>query len=110
MSNTKSFLKQIYPTDGAEDVAVVDIIAVHGLDPFNKADHARSTWTFEDRHQKDTLWLSDLLPRRCNAIRVLLYGYNSSAVFGASNTGVNGAAENLLNYLRVERKGKPDRP
>jgi triacylglycerol esterase/lipase EstA (alpha/beta hydrolase family) len=106
MANSKSFLRQIYPVDANDTGAEVDIIAVHGLDPLDNPLHATKTWSASN----GTLWLKDFLPERKPRIRVLLYGYNSSAVFGASTAGVNGAAENLLNYLRLERRQDQNRP
>ena len=106
MANSKSFLRQIYPKDPTYTDAEIDIIAVHGLDPLDNPLHATKTWSARN----GKLWLSDFLPDRNPRIRVLLYGYNSSAVFGASTSGINGAAENLLNYLRIERKQAPKRP
>ena len=106
MANSKSFLRQIYPGDANNTEAEVDIVAVHGLDPLDNPLHATNSWSAPN----GKLWLKDFLPERNPHIRVLLYGYNSSAVFGASTTGVNGAAENLLNYLRIERKRDPKRP
>ncbi|ERF71804.1 hypothetical protein EPUS_01719 [Endocarpon pusillum Z07020] len=106
MSNSKSFLHRIYPIDTNDTEGEVDIIAVHGLDPLNNPLHATETWTAANGN----LWLKDFLPLRQPRIRVFLYGYNSSAVFGASITGVNGAAENLLNYLRLERQLDQNRP
>jgi triacylglycerol esterase/lipase EstA (alpha/beta hydrolase family) len=106
MANSKSFLRQIYPKDVDDTEAEVDIIAVHGLDPLDNPLHAMKTWSASN----GKLWLTDFLPERNPHIRVLLYGYNSSAVFGASAAGVNGAAENLLNYLRIERKQDQKRP
>lgn len=43
-------------------------------------------------------------------LRVLLFGYNSSAVFQTSTVGVAGAATNLLDQLRFRRREHPDRP
>jgi protein SERAC1 len=106
MANSKSFLRQIYPTDTNVTEAEVDVIAVHGLDPLDNPLHAIQTWSAANGN----LWLRDFLPERKPHIRVLLYGYNSSAVFGASTTGINGAAENLLNYLRLERQQDQKRP
>lgn len=106
MSNSKSFLRQIYPTDTNDTTGEVDIIAVHGLDPLDNPLHATKTWTAAN----GKLWLKDFLPLRQPRTRVFLYGYNASAVFGASATGVNGAAENLLNYLRLERQLDQNRP
>ena len=106
MANSKSFLRQVYPVDTNDTDAEVDVIAVHGLDPLNNPLHAIQTWSAPNGN----LWLRDFLPERKPRIRVLLYGYNSSAVFHASATGINGAAENLLDYLRLERRQDPKRP
>lgn len=43
-------------------------------------------------------------------LRVLLFGYNSSAAFQTSTVGVAGAAINLLDQLRFKRREHPDRP
>lgn len=43
-------------------------------------------------------------------LRVLLFGYNSSAVFQTSTVGVAGAATNLLDQLRFQRREHPTRP
>lgn len=106
MANSKSFLEQVYPIDTKNTEAEVDVIAVHGLDPLDKKSHATKTWSADN----GVLWLRDFLPQEKPRIRVLLYGYNSSAVFGASATGINGAAENLLNYLRLKRTHDQKRP
>jgi protein SERAC1 len=106
MANSKSFLRQIYPIDTNNTEAEVDVIAVHGLDPLASPLHATQTWSAANGN----LWLRDFLPERKPRIRVFLYGYNSNAVFRASATGINGAAENLLNYLRLERQQDQERP
>ena len=106
MANSKSFLQQIYPIDTNITEAEVDVVAVHGLNSKNNPSHAIQTWSATNGN----LWLRDFLPERKPTIRVLLYGYNSNAVFGASATGIDGAAENLLNYLRLERRQDQKRP
>ena len=107
MANSRNFLRQIYPINiNNETEAEVDVIAVHGLDPTGDPEHAIKTWSAAN----NKLWLRDFLPEQKPRIRVLLYGYNSSAVFHASATGINGAAENLLDYLRLERRQDPKRP
>lgn len=106
MANSKSFLRQIYPIDITNNEAEVDVIAVHGLDPLDNPLHATQTWSAAN----GKLWLRDFLTERNPRIRILLYGYNSSAVFHASATGINGAAENLLDYLHLERRQNPERP
>ncbi len=106
MANSKSFLRQLYPIGSNNTEAEVDVIAVHGLDPWDNPEHATETWSAKN----GKLWLRDFLPEQKPRIRVLLYGYNPSAVFGASATGIDGAAENLLNYLRLERRQDQKRP
>lgn len=106
MADSKSFLRQIYPIDTNDAEAEVDVIAVHGLDPLANPLHAIHTWSAVNGN----LWLRDFLPERNPRIRVLLYGYNSSAAFHTSATGINGAAENLLSYLRLERQQDQERP
>lgn len=90
------------------------LVAVHGLDPLNRPGHAYSTWTHK-QHKYDLngkLWLRDFLPThpRMPKLRVLLFGYNSSAALKASTVGVAGAASNLLDQLRFKRLGHEERP
>ncbi|KAH6683908.1 hypothetical protein B0J14DRAFT_571676 [Halenospora varia] len=83
----------------------VDIVAVHGLNPTNKASHAELTWTAGGK-----LWLRDFLPKRLPRARVLLFGYNSNVAFETSTAGVLEQAENLLNLLDLHRKADENRP
>jgi hypothetical protein len=81
------------------------IVAVHGLNPANKASHAELTWTAGGK-----LWLRDFLPKRLPKARVLLFGYNSNVAFETSTAGVWEQAENLLNLLDLHRKEDKNRP
>lgn len=83
------------------------IVAVHGLDLLDNEEHGMSTWS-----EDGVIWLKDFLPKhnRAKRLRVLVFGYNSSAVFEASTAGVYGAAENLINQLSLVRKDCPTRP
>lgn len=81
------------------------IVAVHGLNPTNKASHAELTWTAGGK-----LWLRDFLPKRLPKARVLLFGYNSNVAFETSTAGVLEQAENLLNLLDLHRKADENRP
>ena len=79
------------------------IIAIHGLNPMSDPDHAETTWKKEER-----LWLRDFLPDEPNfpTSRVLLFAYNSNAVF---RTGAKLSAQsmNLLDRLRAKREVWP---
>ena len=77
----------------------ISIIAVHGLNPKNKKNHAERTWESEGK-----LWLRDFLPKQLPRARILLYGYNSSVGFQSSAAGVREQAQNLLNGLWIQRK------
>lgn len=77
----------------------ISIIAVHGLNPKNKENHAERTWESEGK-----LWLRDFLPKQLPRARILLYGYNSSVGFQSSAAGVREQAQNLLNGLWIQRK------
>ncbi|OTA98500.1 hypothetical protein M426DRAFT_37457, partial [Hypoxylon sp. CI-4A] len=86
----------------------ISIVAVHGLNPFDKKSHAEATWTAEGK-----VWLKDFLPTRAPHTRVLLFGYNSNVVFRTAVTGVREQAENLLSMLeeaRIVRQIDPHRP
>lgn len=81
------------------------IVAVHGLNPKNKADHAKETWT-----SGKILWLRDFLsPKRPDA-RILLFGYNSDVRSSNNTMHIDDHARNLLNQLERKRKDDPQRP
>jgi hypothetical protein len=51
-SDGSSFLRQLYPHPPMSNTgndAEIDVVAVHGLDPFNKSKHAYNTWTADGR-------------------------------------------------------------
>ena len=80
---------------------------MHGLNPFKSGSNAYSTWAAELEKQKRN-WLTDdaegFLPKTIPTARVMIFGYNSNAIFEASNATVNEHAENLLTFLRQERR------
>ncbi|KAG7402509.1 Protein SERAC1 [Fusarium oxysporum f. sp. rapae] len=87
-------------------VAELDIVAVHGLNFKNCEDHARKTWTMGDK-----LWLKDFLPNAlARPARVMLFEYNSSPAIGATAIRLAGHAENLLQWLKLERRSDPQKP
>ncbi|KAI1273836.1 hypothetical protein F5Y07DRAFT_243371 [Xylaria sp. FL0933] len=97
-----NFLK---PLHDPED-AVIDIVAVHGLNPTNADFHAEKTWTAPN----GKLWLRDFLPESLPRARILLFGYNANIAFETSTAGVREQAENLLNYLFFHRRNCEGRP
>ncbi|SCB65545.1 unnamed protein product [Fusarium graminearum] len=81
--------------------AELDIVAVHGLNFKNSNNHARKTWTMNDK-----LWLKDFLPVALlpKHARVMLFEYNSSPAIGATAIKLSGHANNLLQWLKLKRK------
>lgn len=88
------------------EIASVDLVAVHGLNP-GKENHGERAWT-----KNQVLWLSDpkFLPKALPNARVLLYAYNSEVTFNTTTSGVSDVARDLLNRLKVARRGTTDRP
>lgn len=78
---------------------VPSIVAVHGLNPKNKANHAETTWESGGK-----IWLRDFLPKKLPHSRIFLYGYNSNVGIQSSAAGVREQAQNLLNRLWLERQ------
>ncbi|KAH8659274.1 hypothetical protein BGZ60DRAFT_544318 [Tricladium varicosporioides] len=79
----------------------VDIVAVHGLNPTNKDDHAVATWTDS---KSGHLWLRDALPHSQPSARVLLYSYNSSPAFGNDKDRFIFQGNSLMECLRLIRR------
>ncbi|KAI8275902.1 hypothetical protein K4K56_001248 [Colletotrichum sp. SAR 10_98] len=71
--------------------ADVDILAVHGLNPSGKENHALATWS-----NGEHIWLRDAFPSKEPKARVMMYEYNASVVFHSSVAGVNECADKLL--------------
>lgn len=92
-----------------DEEALVDIVAIHGLNPFNNRDHALDTWR-EPQNKAGKLWLQDYLPERTPNARIFLYKYNSNAVFSASKERFVFAANDLLGDIYHARKTDPTRP
>lgn len=85
---------------------VNSIVAVHGLNPRNKVDHARATWTAL-RSRK--LWLRDFLPNQIPKARIMIFGYNANVALGSGTDGVCEQATNLCQCLYHERQEAPNR-
>lgn len=87
--------KEPYATD-------IDIVAVHGLNPFKNTSIAISTW----RSESGRVWLQDegFLPTQIPNARIMAFGYNSNVAFTSSNAGLAQQATNLLLLLDLHRK------
>ncbi|BAE59448.1 hypothetical protein F9C07_5100 [Aspergillus flavus] len=77
----------------------VSVVAVHGLNPKNKVNHAERTWESNGK-----LWLEDFLPNKLPRARTMLFGYKSNVSIESSSAGVREQAQNLLIQLGLERK------
>ena len=79
----------------------IDIVAVHGLNPFKNISNAISTWTSVN----GKMWLQDdgFLPTQIPNARIMLFGYNSNVAFTSSNAGLVQQATNLLVDLDLHR-------
>ncbi|KAK1762400.1 hypothetical protein QBC33DRAFT_623724 [Phialemonium atrogriseum] len=106
-------LRQLFPDpqDSAGEVAKVDIIAVHGLNPRSKkdADHAWDTWRTPPG-PNGRLWLRDDLPKYIADSRIFLYEYNATAVYGEDHDTFSGKANELLEAIRIKRVDVETRP
>ncbi|KAL2689915.1 hypothetical protein Neosp_003979 [[Neocosmospora] mangrovei] len=106
-------LRQLYPDpeETAEDEAIVDIVAVHGLNPRNKPDqeHAWDTWR-TPAGPEGKLWLRDELPKELPHARIFLYEYNSTAVYGKDRTTFIDKVNAFLESMRIDRRKAPRRP
>ena len=84
------------------NAADIDIVAVHGLNPFKNTSNAISTWTSAN----GKMWLRDegFLPTQIPNARIMLFGYNSNVAFTSSNAGLAQQAANLLFFLDLHRE------
>ncbi|RSL38692.1 hypothetical protein CEP53_014656 [Fusarium sp. AF-6] len=106
-------LRQLFPDpeNTAEDEGIVDIVAVHGLNPRSKPDqeHAWDTWR-TPAGPEGKLWLRDELPKELPHARIFLYEYNSTAVYGKDRTTFIDKVNGFLEELRIDRRKAPRRP
>jgi protein SERAC1 len=97
----------IFADKGENDIGIVDIIAIHGLNG-----HYQNTWTAFPKPGSKCNWLQDLLPKQVPNARIMSYGYNSSVQFSKSTAGIGDFAgellEELLSYRRTAaEKARP---
>ncbi|CAM1505036.1 Fc.00g106730.m01.CDS01 [Cosmosporella sp. VM-42] len=107
-------LRPLYPNANADaegDVAKVDIIAVHGLNPKSKvdSDHAWDTWR-TPAGEDGRLWLRDDLPKFLPDARIFLYEYDSTLAYGKDRSTFIDKANMFLEAIRIRRKGVEQRP
>ncbi|KAJ4326183.1 hypothetical protein N0V84_003234 [Fusarium piperis] len=106
-------LRQLYPDleNTAEDEAIVDIVAVHGLNPRSipDQDHAWDTWR-TPAGPEGKLWLRDELPKELPLARIFLYEYNSTALYGKDHSTFVDKVNAFLEELRIDRRRAPRRP
>ncbi|KAL4937603.1 hypothetical protein BDV06DRAFT_226801 [Aspergillus oleicola] len=98
----ETFLRTLVPGEFPK----IDIVAIHGLNPKNKENHAERTWEASN----GKMWLRDFLPKQLPQARILLFGYNSNVSIQSSSAGVREQAQYLLNRLWLERQGCESRP
>ncbi|KAI3317822.1 hypothetical protein HD806DRAFT_513843 [Xylariaceae sp. AK1471] len=84
----------------------IDIVAVHGLNPTAKKNHAFNTWT----SSSGRLWLRDNLPTDLPFARIFLYEYDSVPVFTKTESRLIYQADDLLRCLSLEREHCRSRP
>ncbi|KAL6714827.1 hypothetical protein ACLMJK_007087 [Lecanora helva] len=76
------------------------LVAIHGLNPTGTKNHAWTTWEDES---SGSLWLRDRIPYKQPEVRIMLYQYNSSPVFGISQKRFTDEANHLLERLYLRR-------
>jgi len=93
------------------DISPLSIIAVHGLNPWNKDNekHGWDTWR-TPCGPEGRLWLKEDLPGAAPGARIFLYWYSATAVYGGDRDSFVGKANELLEAIRVERDDNDQRP
>ncbi|KAH8699434.1 hypothetical protein GQ44DRAFT_718113 [Phaeosphaeriaceae sp. PMI808] len=94
----------------SEGEPLIDIVAVHGLNPTRREDHAFHTWTAVDKDGNERLWLSQDLPKLLPRARIFLYEYNSFPALTESKQRFIHEGSKLLACLDNERYKLKDRP
>ncbi|KAI9719620.1 MAG: hypothetical protein M1812_003391 [Candelaria pacifica] len=101
---------ELYNGEAGGRHADIDIIAVHGLNPWNQSDHAYATWQ-KPEGKDGHLWLRDSFKTEQPNARTALYEYNSSPVFqtGGRDRFMH-EANDFLEAVKIWRSKKPARP
>ncbi|KAF2679561.1 hypothetical protein K458DRAFT_422121 [Lentithecium fluviatile CBS 122367] len=104
MADDHTFLEIVADPPAAN----LDIIAIHGLNPFHTKSNAESTWTAK-KGDVEKNWIKDkeFLPKLLPSARIMIFGYNSHAVFGAAAATINDHASTLLEKIRLKRRKVP---
>lgn len=93
------FLQEVYrPNRGQRPE--IDLVFVHGLNPFSNQNHAYDTWT----HQNGRCWLYHFLPDDIPEARIWIFGYNSNVATDVSEARIKDHADVLLDRLQQKRK------
>ncbi len=95
----------------ANDRNAHSIIAVHGLNPWNKnaEEHALDTWR-TPAGDGGRLWLRDKLPQKIPDARIFLYKYDSTAVYSQNRKTFVDKVNGFLEEVRLKRIDTPRRP
>ncbi|KAI9696428.1 MAG: hypothetical protein M1836_005706 [Candelina mexicana] len=103
-------IRELYNGEADGKPAAIDIVAVHGLNPWNKPDHAYATWQKPDG-KDGHLWLRDSFKTEQPNARTALYEYNSSPVFQTDGRDrFIYEANDFLEAVKIWRTKKPSRP
>jgi hypothetical protein len=91
--------------DAIQERIRVDIIAVHGLNPWSKPEeeHAFDTWR-KPVGPDGRLWLRDDLKDKAPEARVFLYQYDSKLIWGGDKAAFILKADEFLEAIRVQRR------
>lgn len=84
---------------------------MHGLNPRSKKieKHAWNTWR-KPATDEGRLWLRDDLPSVADKARILLYEYDSAAVYSSDRSTFIDKANEFLEAMRIKRDGVEIRP
>ncbi|KAF2259703.1 hypothetical protein CC78DRAFT_536906 [Lojkania enalia] len=99
------------PTEAAQSVECVDIVAIHGIGAHPDDSWCKNAGTTETPQWVNWLEAENMLPAVAPNARIMRYGYESQWFGeGAMRQKASTVAKRLLLALRRERKGYPYRP
>ncbi|OKP07146.1 Protein SERAC1 [Penicillium subrubescens] len=104
---SKKFGMFIFADQEPDTAAVVDIVAIHGLNG-----HYFQTWATPVSDGREVNWLKDLLPKQIPNARIMSFGYNSAVQMSKSAGDISLFADQLLEdlFIRRQRQEEPGRP